>query len=94
MLADCTSLKSVVLPITAEAIEPYAFSYCTSLTDICISDSLATVGEFAFRGCRALRRVTYDGSRDTWFAIELAGGNDDLANSIVTFTLEQSEDDK
>lgn len=49
-LRDCTSLSTVVLPDTLQAINTSCFYGCTSLEYIDLPDALQSIGNSAFRG--------------------------------------------
>ena len=57
MFANCSSLKSLVLPITIEKVDNYAFAECTSLTSIILPPSTESIGKDPFRGCCSLEEV-------------------------------------
>ena len=54
---NCTNLKRVVIPNTAQYIGSYAFSGCTGLTNITIPASMYTIYSYAFDGCTKLKSV-------------------------------------
>ena len=53
-----SSLHSVSLPESIEAIGDGAFHYCTSLSSINLPDNLQLIGAAAFYGCSALTSIT------------------------------------
>ncbi len=57
VFADCTALKSVVIPYGVTTIEKYAFSGCTGLTNIEFSETVAVIGDNAFENCSAVKKV-------------------------------------
>ena len=61
---NCTSLTSVKLPDSLQAIGENAFKGCTSLRGIEVPESVILISEGAFSGCSALEAVCiYDGIR-------------------------------
>ena len=63
--ANCTKLKSVVLPSTLSAIGENAFYGCTSLRGITIPDSVNIIAEKAFFGCSNLEAIYISGTLHT-----------------------------
>ena len=56
---DNTTLQSVVLPDTLEAIGEKMLISCTALESIVIPDSVQSIGRFAFGGCSSLSQVEF-----------------------------------
>ncbi len=56
---DNTSLRSVVLPSTLQAIGENMLISCTALESIVIPDSVQSIGRFAFDGCSSLSQVEF-----------------------------------
>lgn len=57
VFAQCTSLKSVVLPSSLTIIGSEMFSGCSSLTSIDIPDTVETICYDAFENCTALKNI-------------------------------------
>ena len=56
-LANCKSLKYIVLPRNLKSIEAGAFSGCTKLEQVVFPESLKTIEEGAFKGCVSLKNI-------------------------------------
>lgn len=57
MFANCSSLKSIVLPQKTKVILDYAFRKCSSLKSIVIPPSTISMGRDPFRDCESLEEV-------------------------------------
>lgn len=51
-------------------IGPGALAGCSVLEEIWISNSVKTLGSLSFSNCLKLKRITYDGTKEQWYAIE------------------------
>lgn len=60
--ANCTGLKTVLLPSSVTAIGEEAFTACHSLKVIEISDNVTTIGDQAFSGCTSLLNIRLGGN--------------------------------
>lgn len=56
---DCQSLKSIVIPGSAEKIGDGAFMGCISLKSVVIAEGVAKIEEHAFEGCTALEVIDF-----------------------------------
>lgn len=57
--ADYSSLTSVTIPDSVNAIRDLAFDGCKRLTSVTIGKSVASIGDRAFAGCASLTSVTF-----------------------------------
>ncbi len=57
--ADCTSLKSIILPERISSLDSYTFYNCTSLEQINLADmeELISIGHYTFYGCSKLEAI-------------------------------------
>ena len=55
--AGCSSLQSVYIRDSVEAIRKWAFKDCESLLSIVIPDSVWVIEEGAFKGCQSLKEI-------------------------------------
>lgn len=55
--ANCTSLTSVILPVSLARIEENAFVGCSGIVDIEIPQSVISIGNGAFNSCSSLTKV-------------------------------------
>lgn len=55
---ECSTLKSVEIPESVEAMDKSAFASCTNLAEVKISSGLKNIGETAFYGCGKLENIT------------------------------------
>ena len=60
--ADCSSLKSIVIPDEVTDIGYNAFKNCTSLASATIGSSVRNIGDYAFYDCTSLTMVTLGNS--------------------------------
>ena len=58
----CTSLKSIKLPGTLEAVTGETFKGCTALETVEIEDGVKNIWGSAFSGCTSLKSITIPGS--------------------------------
>ena len=73
----CTSLKSITLPSTLEALNgTEGFIDCTSLTSITIPASVTTITGNTFKNCTSLKTVTFEGMPSSITATAFAGCTD------------------
>ena len=63
--SGCTSLASVTIPASVEAIGNFAFYACIGLTSITLTDGLKTIGEYMFTDCSKLTSVAIPSSVET-----------------------------
>ncbi len=56
--ADCSSLKTIVLPSTIKEIKASAFYGCSALTSLEIPNSVTVIGKEAFLLCSSLKTIT------------------------------------
>ena len=56
--SECTSIRSIVLPVGTKSMEYGVFYGCTSLESVVIPGSVESIGNNAFDGCTALTSVT------------------------------------
>lgn len=54
---NCTSLSSVILPITLKIIDDEAFRGCANLSNIKITSALENIGYGAFQNCNSIRAI-------------------------------------
>lgn len=55
--ANCTTIKSIVIPESVDIINYGAFYQCENLTSVIIPDSVTTIGQYAFRDCKSLQKI-------------------------------------
>ena len=82
---DCSSLADIVIPASVKLIHNGAFYGCGNLADIAIPNSVVGIGGEAFHGCGRLRNIYYSGSESGWADIEIASGNEPLADAAVHY---------
>lgn len=56
--AECSSLKTVVIPSSVHTIEPWAFYWCPSLTTVTIPEGVTYIGNYAFCNSDQLTTIT------------------------------------
>ena len=56
--ADCSNLKTVILPDSLTLIEDCAFGECSGLTNLILPDSVKRIDPYAFQGCTGLTEIT------------------------------------
>ena len=62
---NCTSLKSVSIPLSLRTIKERGFSGCTSLTEITIPNVVVYIEKQAFQGCTGLSEFVIPNSVET-----------------------------
>lgn len=62
---ECSSLKTVVLPVNLKEIGSTAFYNCSSLENIIIPSNVKTIDDNAFMGCTSLHEITIPSSVTT-----------------------------
>ncbi len=74
---DCKYITDITLAEGVTKIGSGAFEDCESLVNIKLPASVTEIGEGAFSGCSAMENVYYNGTLDTWCALEFenAGAN-------------------
>lgn len=55
--AECSSLKSIILPDTVTEVGKDSFFNCTSLTDATLSDNMTEISREMFYGCTELKQI-------------------------------------
>ena len=60
--ADCSSLKTVVLPDSIISIGNFAFEHCPALTSVEIGKGLTTIAAQAFYSCKSLTSIVIPSS--------------------------------
>ena len=79
--ADCSSLKTIVIPDSITSIESGAFCGCNELTSVVISKNVKIIENQAFYWCDNLMKVYYYGTASEWLKINIGSGNSDLIYS-------------
>ena len=64
------SLKTVTLGEGIAKIDEDAFYYCNALTEIYIPSTVTYIGENAFQNCTSLKKISFNGTKAEWLAIE------------------------
>ena len=64
-------------------ISEHCFDGCGGLQEITIPNSVTSVGDSAFKDCGSLARVTFEGLRTQWDAIEFGVENEALTEATV-----------
>ncbi len=59
-----------------------AFNGCTAVVTVRIPVSLTGIGTDAFAGCGILTSVSYSGTTDQWYAMDISGGNEALKTAF------------
>ena len=54
---NCSSLNTILIPISVTSIGNSAFLGCTSLTNVVISNSVTCIEAYSFAGCSSLTRI-------------------------------------
>jgi hypothetical protein len=63
----CSSLTSIILPLSIRQIGFDAFSNCSSLSRIAIPHTISELeDEDVFSGCESLKEISYGGSKSDW----------------------------
>ena len=62
LFSGCSSLTSVILPSSLEAIGASCFSACLKLDNLDIPRTVKTIGEYCFNACAALTSLELSGS--------------------------------
>jgi hypothetical protein len=65
MFAECSGLKTIVIPYGVTKIASYAFQDCSNLSTVVIPDSVKEIGVSAFNGCGKLSSVEIPSSVET-----------------------------
>ena len=76
-LGNCTKLERVYLSKNLKTIGKDVFKD-SSIDSVLIPKSLQTIGSNAFANCTDLKVVYFEGTKEEWDAITIAGGNDSL----------------
>ena len=58
VFTGCTSIKSLIIPVSVTSIGNSAFSGCSSLVSISIPDNVTSIEDGAFEECSSLENVT------------------------------------
>ena len=84
---NCSSIKSVIIPISVVVIDRKAFDHCLNLESVTIPDSVTSIGERAFLYCKSLTTVTIPKSVTSigWSAFAYCD-NIESANILCDFT--------
>lgn len=64
------SLRTVTLGEGITKIDEDAFYYCDALTEIYIPSTVTYIGENAFQNCTKLQKISFNGTKAEWLAIE------------------------
>lgn len=72
---ECGSLAAVTLSEGLSAIGEFAFGHCDALETLTIPESVSSIDINAFYSCDGLREVSYPGTEEQWYAMEIYGGN-------------------
>ena len=81
--AGCAALTGITIPSGVTYLDYGAFSGCTSLQTVALPLTVESIRYDVFSGCGALTDVFFDGTRDQWNTIEIAGGNDALSAAVL-----------
>ena len=81
----CLALVSVRLPDGIQRIERMCFSGCDNLSEVSIPLSVRCIDEEAFDSCFSLSDIYYLGSAEDWERVEIAEGNECLADATIHF---------
>ncbi len=81
----CTSLKEIVIPKSVLRMDKEAFLGCSALEAITLREGITSIGDSAFSQCSKLKDVYYYGSEESWNAISIGSGNDNLKNAEIHF---------
>lgn len=90
---DNTTTKIVLPPVAnysgvyypATGIAESVFAGATALETIVIPGTVANIGANAFADCTVLKDVYFGGTKEEWEAVQVAEGNDVLANATVHY---------
>ena len=87
-----SGVRQVYIPNGVSRIDNFAFFNCNTLTWVRIPKSIMFIGDSAFNGCSALKRISYDGTKDGWSNITIGSGNLALANIYITYAQEITQE--
>ena len=87
-----STLNSIVIPKTVKIIGSHAFASCDSLTTVRIEgpSELTNIMANAFFNCTSLTEVYYTEGAESWMAIRVDAGNNDLTAADI-YTYEDGE---
>ena len=63
--ANCSNLKSVVLPDTVKYMGSHVFDYCRSLKNVQLSNNMSRIESYMFCGCSGLEEINLAENIDT-----------------------------
>ena len=81
--STCSGLKSVKVGAGINHIGEGAFACCDMLTELILPKGLEVIDADAFLGCDEIRTIKYGGTMDEWENVNIASGNESLANAYV-----------
>ena len=75
----CSSLRSIMMPLSLEVVECQSFGGCKSLRKVRLNDGLRIIEGGAFMGCKSLRRIDIPSSvitmgKDAFRDCQFVGG--------------------
>ena len=83
--SHCSSLTEIVIPDSVTEIEPAAFYDCFRLTNVIIGKNVKRIGNNTFGGCDSLVHILYNGTQESWNAINIERDDGHLAKAVIHY---------
>ena len=85
--AVCPMLQQIHIPEGAYSISSFAFLACETLESVYLPSTLTKIGMGAFEACLLLSDVSYGGTQEAFFNIDIASMNSQLFASPIRFVI-------
>ena len=81
----CKALSSLTLPESVSSIGFSCIDNCPNLTSVTIPANVVEIGSSNFSGCSALKQITYNGTKEIWDSLDVAGEVAEMDGVTVSF---------